>query len=66
VIVNLIAATTTTTGLPVRAEIDPCKYPKRVKASDQGVAEIRLERDKFHGSGTTPYSRAPLKCFFIS
>jgi hypothetical protein len=31
VIVNLIAATTTRTGLRVRAEIDPGKYPKGVK-----------------------------------
>ncbi len=49
VIVNLIAATTTKTGLRVRAEIDPGKYPKGVKVSDKDVAAIRLERDRFHG-----------------
>jgi hypothetical protein len=49
VIVNLIAATTTKTGLQVRAEIDPGKYPKGVKVSDQEIAAIRLERDAFHG-----------------
>jgi hypothetical protein len=49
VIVNLIAATTTKTGLRVRAEIDPGKYPKGVKISDKQVATIRLERDQFHG-----------------
>ena len=49
VIVNLIAATTTKTGLRVRAEIDPGKYPKGVKISDKQVAAIRLERDQFHG-----------------
>ena len=49
VIVNLIAATTTKTGLRVRAEIDPGKYPKGVKISDKQVATIRLERDPFHG-----------------
>jgi hypothetical protein len=49
VIVNLIAATTTKTGLKVRAEIDPGKYPKGVKVSDKEVAAIRLERDQFHG-----------------
>ena len=49
VIVNLIAATTTKTGLRVRAELDPAKYPKGVKVSDKEVAAIRLERDKFHG-----------------
>jgi transposase len=49
VIVNLIAATTTKTGLRVRAEIDPAKYPKGVKVSKREVAAIRLERDTFHG-----------------
>jgi transposase len=49
VIVNLIAATTTRSGLRVRAAIDPGKYPKGVKVSDQEVAAIRLERDPFHG-----------------
>ena len=49
VIVNLIAATTTKTGLRVRSEIDPGKYPKGVKVSDEEVAAIRLERDQFHG-----------------
>jgi hypothetical protein len=49
VIVNLIAATTTKTGLRVRAEIDPGKYPRGIKVSDKQVATIRLERDQFHG-----------------
>jgi len=49
VIVNLIAATTTKTGLRVRAEVDPGKYPKGVKVSDKEVAAIRMERDSFHG-----------------
>ena len=49
VIVNLMAATTTKTGLRARAEIDPAKYPKGVKVSDQDAASIRIERDAFHG-----------------
>ena len=49
VIVNLIAAATTQTGLLVRAEIDPGKYPKGVKVSNKEVAAFRLERDIFHG-----------------
>jgi len=48
-IVNLIAATTTKTGLRVRAELDPGKYPKGIKVSNKDVAAIRLERDGFHG-----------------
>jgi transposase len=48
-IVNLIAATTTTTGLRVRAEIDKGKYPKGVKVSDKTLAQVRLRRHRFHG-----------------
>ena len=49
VIVNLIAATTTRAGLRVHAEVDSRKYPKGVKVTDEEVASIRTERDKFHG-----------------
>jgi hypothetical protein len=48
-IVNLIAATTTKTGLRVRAELDPSTYPRGVKVSDKEIAAVRLDRDKFHG-----------------
>ena len=49
VIVNLIAATTTRTGLKVRAQLDRNQYPKGVKVSDKEFGAIRLERDEFHG-----------------
>ena len=49
VIVNLIAATTTKTGLRVRAEVDRGKYPKGVQVSDQEFALLRIKRDEFHG-----------------
>ena len=48
-IVQLIAATTTTTGLTVRAELDKNKYPKSVKISDAQLAAINLTRHDFHG-----------------
>jgi len=48
-IVNLIAATTTETGLRVRAEIDKGKYPQGRKVSDQEMAQIRLRPCRFHG-----------------
>jgi hypothetical protein len=48
-IVQLIAATSTTTGLTVRAELDESKYPKGVKISDEKFAAIRLARHSFHG-----------------
>jgi Rhodopirellula transposase DDE domain len=48
-IVQLIAATSTTTGLTVRAELDESKYPKGVKISDEKLAAIQLARHSFHG-----------------
>ena len=48
-IVQLIAATTTTTGLTVRAELDENKYPKGIKISDAKLAAINLVRHPFHG-----------------
>ena len=47
--VQLIAATTTTTGLTVRAELDENKYPKGGKISDAKFAAINLARHSFHG-----------------
>ena len=49
VIVHLIAATTTTTGLKVHSEVDTRTYPKGVKVSDKQVAQLNLQRDEFHG-----------------
>jgi len=49
VIVNSIAATTTRTGLTVRAELDPGSYPTGVEISDAQVAAIPLVRNRFHG-----------------
>ena len=48
-IVQLIAATTTDTGLTVRAELDERKYPKAVKVTDDQMASINLSRHSFHG-----------------
>jgi hypothetical protein len=48
-IVQLIAATTTDTGLKVRAELDERKYPKALKVSDAQMAAINLSPHEFHG-----------------
>ena len=49
VIVSLIAATRTTTGLKVHSELDTRTYPTGVKVSDQEIAQLNLHRDQFHG-----------------
>ena len=48
-IVSLIAATTTSTGLKVHAELNTESYQAGLKVSDQELAQIRIRRDKFHG-----------------
>ena len=49
VIVNLIAATTTTAGLRVRAQLDTNAYPKGVKVSQQDLGTLNLRPARFHG-----------------
>jgi hypothetical protein len=49
VIVSLIAATTTTSGLRISCELDPNLYPAGRKVSDAELATVRLERAPFHG-----------------
>jgi hypothetical protein len=57
VIVNLIAATTTSSGLSVHCELDPNRYPKGILVSDEELAAINIKRAKFHGEWN--YTIAP-------
>ncbi len=49
VIVQLIAATTTKTGLTVRCELDQNTYPAGIKVSDAEIEAVNLARHDFHG-----------------
>ncbi len=49
VIVQLIGATTTQTGLTVHCELDANRYPKGVKVTNAEMAALAIERDPFHG-----------------
>jgi hypothetical protein len=49
VVIQLIAATTTSTGLKVKARSDTSRYPDKIKVSDAEMALLNLERDPFHG-----------------
>lgn len=49
IIVNLIAATRTETGLEVHAWLDEADYPDKLKVSDEELAEVQIVRNKFHG-----------------
>jgi len=48
-IIELISATSTSTGLTVMAEYDPNWYEKGVKITDRQLAALPLVPDKFHG-----------------
>ena len=47
-IVELIAATTTKTGLTVRCELDTNAYSKGIKVSDAEMANLNIKGDAFH------------------
>jgi len=47
-VVELIAATTTRTGLTVRCELDTRDYPKGIKVSDAEMADLNIKGDTFH------------------
>ena len=48
-IVSLIANTTTTTGLTVRADLDLNDYPTKIKLTKQQKEAIPITRHEFHG-----------------
>jgi len=48
-IIELIAGTTTTTGLKIYAQLDDREYEKGVTVSDEQLASVNLTRDAFHG-----------------
>ncbi len=49
VIVQLIGATSTSTGLDVQCRLDENDYPKGIKVSDAEMNAINIDRDGFHG-----------------
>jgi hypothetical protein len=49
VIIDLISATKTNTGLTVCCELDTNLYPKGIVVSDQEMGLINIDRAKFHG-----------------
>lgn len=58
-IVELIGATTSTTGLTVRCQLDENLYPPGIKVSDQEMAGLNILRHHFHGEWN--YSINPRK-----
>ena len=48
VVIDLIAATTTRTGLTVYARLDDRAYPDKIKVADAELAAVQLEGNAFH------------------
>ena len=48
-IVNLIANTTTDTGLRIETSIDSTIYEKGIKVTDEELDSLNIKREKFHG-----------------
>src|SRR5207248_4907434 len=68
VIVELISATTTKTGLTVRRELDTGLYPSGIVVSDAEIAALNIKRAEFHGEWnyTISPNTYPPNCAFIS
>jgi len=49
VIIQLIGATTTNTGLTVTCDIDQSFYPKGIKVTDAEMAALNIQRNAFQG-----------------
>jgi len=47
-IINLIGATTTSTGLEVFARLDEGTYPDKIKVPENELKAVNLHGDKFH------------------
>jgi DDE family transposase len=58
-IVNLIAGTTTRTGLIVKAALDTNHYDTKIKVTDGELAQLKLKRHEFHGEWN--YTISPRK-----
>ncbi|MCA1701321.1 MAG: ISAzo13 family transposase [Actinobacteria bacterium] len=48
VIIDLIAATTTSTGLKVYARLDETTYAKKLKVTDDQLAKVNIKRNDWH------------------
>ncbi len=68
VIVELISATTTKTGLAVRCELDTGQYPSGIVVSDAEMATINIKRADFHGEWNytiSPNTHPPNRAFIL-
>ena len=58
-IINLIAATSTRTGLKVYARLDGRPYPRKLVITDEQLAAVNLEGHAFHPEWNYTISPTP-------
>jgi transposase len=61
VIINLIASTTTSTGLKVYAQLDRRPYPTHITVTDEQLAAVNITRHPFHGDWNYTINPSPKK-----
>ena len=66
VIIDLIASTTTSTGLKVYARLDPGEYDKGIKVSDAELAAVNIVRDDFHPDWNYTINPQPTTALILS
>lgn len=49
-VINLIANTTTKTGLKITTQLDENVYQTGIKVSDEEMSQINIEKEEFHGA----------------
>ena len=64
-VVELIASTTTKTGLTVRCELDTRTYPKGIKVSEEEMASLNIKGDAFPRSGITQFPPGRLDAVIV-
>jgi hypothetical protein len=61
VIINLIASTTTSTGLKVYAQLDQRSYPTHITVTNEQLAAVNITRHPFHGDWNYTINPSPKK-----
>ena len=49
IVINLIAATTTNTGLQIHARLDDSTHERGIEVTDEQLAAVNITQHTFHG-----------------
>lgn len=60
IICNLIANTSTSAGLKIKAEVDRRTYEKGIRITDDAMADLNIKTAEFHGDWNYTISPRPV------